>query len=73
MVSPQLEVFEPAFPAPVSSMAADADSGTGSGGVDHGTSAGHPPVTSCSLTVACNTRKQLRKVLEHRRPASISH
>ncbi|VVC43767.1 Hypothetical protein CINCED_3A003516 [Cinara cedri] len=34
--------------------------------------AGHA-VTSCSLTVACNTRKQLRKVLEHRRPASISH
>lgn len=79
MVSPQLEVFEPTFPVPVS-MAADADigsgsGGVGSGGVDHGVTAaaaGHP-VASCSLTVACNTRKQLRKVLEHRRPASISH
>lgn len=77
MVSPQLEVFEPTYPVPVS-MAADVDVGSGSdgsGGVDCGTSAvaaGHP-VASCSLTVACNTRKQLRKVLEHRRPASISH
>lgn len=76
MVSPQLEVFEPTFPVPVT-MAADANTGSGpGGGVDHGTTsaaaAGHQ-VASCSLTVACNTRKQLRKVLEHRRPASISH
>lgn len=57
--------------------AGDGDEGDGH---DYGTAAevtaaaaaGHA-VTSCSLTVACNTRKQLRKVLEHRRPASISH
>lgn len=58
VVSPQLEVFEPTFPTSANDNGCDAS--------------GHP-VASCSLTVACNTRKQLRKVLEHRRPASISH
>lgn len=64
MVSPQLEVFEPKFHVP------DDENGHAA----HSSAVpGHPVATSCSLTVACNTRKQLRKVLEHRRPASISH
>lgn len=67
MVSPQLEVFEPTFPVP---EALDDNQDGVSSTVANVT--GHP-VASCSLTVACNTRKQLRKVLEHRRPASISH
>lgn len=58
MVSPQLEVFEPTFPVPADNFAS---------------SVGGHPVASCSLSVACNVRKQLRKVLEHRRPTSISH
>lgn len=62
MVSPQLEVFEPKFHAPDDGHTAHSSAVPG-----------HPVATSCSLTVACNTRKQLRKVLEHRRPASISH
>lgn len=64
IVSPQLEVFEPKFHVPDDGHIAH----SGSSVVP-----GHPVATSCSLTVACNTRKQLRKVLEHRRPASISH
>lgn len=70
MISPQLEVFEPVFPTTA------ADTGCGDAADDvtavSVTAAGHP-AASCSLTVACNTRKQLRKVLEHRRPTSISH
>lgn len=75
MVSPQLEVFEPAFPTTAVQVPSAADTG----GCDDVTAAAISaaaaglPATSCSLTVACNTRKQLRKVLEHRRPASISH
>lgn len=79
MVSPQLEVFEPTFPvvmtAEENGPGGNRDKGSGDTGIDTAAAtatAGHP-VTSCSLTVACNTRKQLRKVLEHRRPASISH
>lgn len=84
MVSPQLEVFEPAFPVPADVHAAagydrncddDASAAAAASTVvptTAATASGHP-VASCSLTVACNTRKQLRKVLEHRRPASISH
>lgn len=64
MVSPQLEVFEPTYPV----SAAEDFTATAAAA----SSASHP-AASCSLTVACNVRKQLRKVLEHRRPASISH
>lgn len=66
MVSPQLEVFEPTFPVVM------VDDQNETVAAPSSTAGGHP-VASCSLTVACNTRKQLRKVLEHRRPASISH
>lgn len=78
MVSPQLEVFEPTFPTTAAATAAD----TGCNAADDVTAAvtaaavaaaTDHAAASCSLTVACNTRKQLRKVLEHRRPASISH
>lgn len=70
MVSPQLEVFEPTFP--VQEVHGDQD-GVSSTSANATATATGQPVASCSLTVACNTRKQLRKVLEHRRPASISH
>lgn len=118
MVSPQLEVFEPAFPVPAVPMtdAHDHDVSNRGTSIEYGSARhgdasddGHDcgiatteptaaaaaaakwttavaaagetavssgnsnAVASCSLTVACNTRKQLRKVLEHRRPASISH
>lgn len=80
MVSPQLEVFEPTFPVPVPVPVvvvahddnSSGDSVPGMATAATNTAVGHP-VASCSLTVACNTRNQLRKVLEHRRPASISH
>lgn len=84
MVSPQLEVFEPTFPVPAPSLPLQqhvieptfSPDGNCNSSADAAaaaaTVAGHP-TGSCSLTVACNTRKQLRKVLEHRRPASISH
>lgn len=79
MISPQLEVFEPTYPAAVT--ADGSGPGCGGGGDDTGddgvvtaatTAISSHPVASCSLTVACNTRNQLRKVLEHRRPTSIS-
>lgn len=82
MISPQLEVFEPTFPAAVTADESGSGGGDGGGDDDIGdigeivtattTAISSHPVTSCSLTVACNTRKQLRKVLEHRRPTSIS-
>jgi len=86
MVSPQLEVFEPTFPVPAPSLPLQQqvlepnfspDGNYNSSAATETAAAaatvtGHP-TASCSLTVACNTRKQLRKVLEHRRPASISH
>lgn len=73
MVSPQLEVFEPTFPVPVPvAMPRAVDGDCVPGTAAAATGVGHP-AASCSLTVACNTRNQLRKVLEHRRPASISH
>lgn len=81
MVSPQLEVFEPTFPVPAPSLPLQQqvleptfspDGNSSAATAAAATVAGHP-TASCSLTVACNTRKQLRKVLEHRRPASISH
>ncbi|CAI6348424.1 unnamed protein product [Macrosiphum euphorbiae] len=85
MVSPQLEVFEPTFPVPAPSLPlqqqvieptfspdGNCTSSADDAAAAAATVAGHP-TASCSLTVACNTRKQLRKVLEHRRPASISH
>lgn len=70
MISPQLEVFEPTYPELAATTSNDGD--WIDDDITATVAAGHP-ASSCSLTVACNTRKQLRKVLEHRRPASISH
>lgn len=77
MISPQLEVFEPTYPHELEATTSNNDCKENGGVcIDDSTitatvATGYPS-SSCSLTVACNTRKQLRKVLEHRRPASIS-
>lgn len=78
MVSPQLEVFEPTFPVPAPALPQQQALESAFPPAGNCSSPAAAPIAtaaaaSCSLTVACNTRKQLRKVLEHRRPASISH
>ncbi|XP_050538797.1 zinc finger protein 507-like [Daktulosphaira vitifoliae] len=66
VVSPQLEVFEPTFPEPeLNTLVHNCTASEEPCSESH-------PVASCSMTVASNTRKQLRKVLEHRRPTGIT-
>ncbi|XP_050434863.1 zinc finger protein 76-like [Adelges cooleyi] len=67
VVSPQLDVFEPTFPVPATPASADDTVPAEPCAADD-----HAAASSCSMTVASNTRKQLRKVLEHRRPAGIT-